>query len=63
MIISIVPDYDLFVHLLFIYFIIKCFTEFISGLLQIEFLKRDNAGAIEIFRGTILFIIVCIILF
>lgn len=58
MMISIEPNYILFVQILFVLFILKGMLSLLCGLIQSNILHRDKYGAIEIFSGILTLIMV-----
>ena len=47
------PDYDLFIKIIFIWWVLKIFINLITGLLQTEKLYPKKAGIIEIISAMI----------
>lgn len=56
--ISIEPNYILFVQILFVLFILKGILALLCGLTQSNILYRDKYGAIEILDGILTLIVV-----
>ena len=58
MIIDLTPDYDLFLNLLLVFFVIKSVVHIVVGLAQSEILKRDHYGSFDIIFGIIILLVV-----
>jgi len=63
MTITINPDYDLFIQIIFVWWVLKMFINLISGLMQTDKLYPKKAGIIEIVSAMIgaIVITVCLI--
>ena len=58
MIIDLTPDYNLFLNLLLVFFVIKSVVHIVVGLAQSEILKRDRYGSFDIIFGIIILLVV-----
>jgi len=56
------PDYDLFVQIVFMWWVLQMFIDLMSGLLQIEISYPKKAGIIEITSGIIGMIVITVCL-
>ena len=63
MVIMINPDYDLFIKIVFIWWVLKIFINLICGLIQTEKLYPKKAGMLEIISAIIgaIVITVCLV--
>lgn len=63
MILEIAPDYDLFVAILFAWWVICGILNVIYGALQSENPHRDHFGSIEIIKGGVLLLLAAWVVF
>ena len=63
MAINITPDYNLFIQILFVFWIFKGIISLICGLVQADRLQRDKYGTLEIIDGILIIILVLWVLF
>lgn len=63
MVINITPDYNLFIQILFVLWILKGIIAILCGMVQADKLQRDKYGMLEVIGGSIVLILSVWVLF
>ena len=63
MTINITPDYNLFIQILFVLWVLKGIICILCGLTQADKVNRDKYGMLEVINGTIVLILTMWVLF